>query len=214
MEMRKEMVTQYQRYVTRALYNIGGIYLNERFEGDIRPSYVPVPASRQKDAVTFLLSEVDNMGWIDDMQNNGGWPLSSPVAVTMGTALFKTVLQRCGSLWYCAPLMGDDAYGQEEFLDDIAGFVWGPTQRRASLTPVQMEVQTQFIAYLLTNSEVSQAGLPQIMPSQKHFTSVEEVLGFGQFAGMQGAVPATRHICYSNLMRSLSVLKSGARSGN
>lgn len=214
MEMRKEMVTQYQRYVTRALYNIGGIYLNERFEGDLRPSYSPVPADQQKETVRFLLSEVDNMGWIDDMQKQGGWPLSSPVAVTMGTALFKTVLQRCGSLWYCAPLMGNDAYGQEEFLNDIADFVWNPTRRRSTLTPVRMEVQSQFIAYLLTNSEVSQAGLPQVMPPQKHFTSGEEVLGFGQFSGMQGAVPATKHICFSHLMKSLSVLKAGLNSGD
>lgn len=213
MEMRKEMVSQYQRYVTRALYNIGGVLLNERYEGDIRPSYSVVPASGQRAAVNFLLSEVDNLAWFDNMQKDGGWPLSSPVALTMGTALFKTVIQRCGSLWYSAPLMEGEQYGQEEFLQDIADYVWKPSMERKALSEVRMEVQNQFIAYLLTNSEVSQAGFPQAMPPQKRFVD-EEIMGFGQFAGMQGAVPATRHICYSHLKKALSILKTASSTGD
>lgn len=211
--IRKEMVSQYQRYVTRALYNIGGVYLNERYEGDLRPSYSVVPASEQRKTVGFLLSEVDNLGWLDQMSIDGGWPLSSPVAETMGVALFKTVIQRCGSLWYSAPLMRGDSYGQEEFMKDIADFVWKPTLAREPLSDVRKEVQNQFISYLLTNSEVAQAGVPQAMPSQKRLVD-EEVMGFGQFAGMQGAIPATRHICYHYLIESLSVLRAASKSGD
>ncbi|MGN1233567.1 MAG: zinc-dependent metalloprotease [Candidatus Cryptobacteroides sp.] len=214
MEMRKEMVSQYQRYVTRALYNIGGIYLNERFEGDRRPSYAIVPAEEQRNTVKFLLSEIDSLDWLDRMPAEGGWPLSSPLSVTMGTALFKTVVQRCGSLWYSAPLMAGDSYGQEEFMQDVADYVWSPTRQRQSLSDVRMEVQSQFIDYLLANSAVSPSGLPQVMPPQKRFVSEEEIQGFGQFAGMQGAVPATRHICFSHLKAALSVLKSSAKSGD
>ena len=212
LRMKNELVTQYQRYVTRALYNIGGIYLNERFEGDERESYAPVSGADQRRTVNFLLEQTKSLDWIDRMAG-AGWPLTSPVAPTMGTALFKTIVQRCGSLWYCTPLMGEDAYSQKDFLGDIASFVWKPSREGRRISEIEMELQSQFISYLMTNS-YTPANTPQQMPPQKRFADESEVWGFGQFAGMQGALPATRHICFSFLQDSLNLLKRFAQSSS
>jgi hypothetical protein len=56
-----QMVSQYQRYLNRVLCNIGGIYLNERFEGDALESYSFVPAQQQKASVQFLLEKTKDI---------------------------------------------------------------------------------------------------------------------------------------------------------
>lgn len=214
-----QIVTQYQRYVTRVLYNIGGIYLNERYDGDALSSYSLVPADEQKASVKFLLNETKQLSWFDDCSIAKGWPLKSPIAQTMGTALFRTVLQRCGNLWYSSPLMEADPYGQTEFLNDVAAFVWGPTKAGKSLTQMEMELQNQFVSYLMTNSDVVR-NFVQNKPGYVSFASEEETwipqeyLGFAQFAGMQGAVPAVKHICFAKVKEALALLKSKAHSGN
>ena len=75
----KQMVSQYQRYLNRVMMNIGGIYLNERFEGDALASYSIVPASQQKASVAFLLEKTKDMAWLDECSVKKGWPLSTPM---------------------------------------------------------------------------------------------------------------------------------------
>ena len=83
----KQMVAQYQRYLNRVLCNIGGIYLNERFEGDAIESYSVVPAAEQKASVAFLLEKCKDMEWIDECSVEKGWPLSTPISHNMGVLL-------------------------------------------------------------------------------------------------------------------------------
>ena len=152
-----EIIQQYQRYLTRVLYNVGGIYLNERYEGDARESYVPVSREDQQRTVAFVMQQVKNLDWLDSQDVKRNFPLAPQIAPTFRQALFKSLLQRCGMLWFCTPIMGKDAYSQEDFLNEIFNAVWEPTRRGRSLTPVERDIQQIFISYLLTNSSVMMA---------------------------------------------------------
>lgn len=212
-EMHSQMVAQYQQCVTRVLYNIGGVYLNERFEGDALKTYEFVPAVQQKESVDYLLSCTKDLQWLDDCSVGSGWPLTSPLAHNMGVALFRTVLSRCGNLWYSAPLMGSEAYGQSEFLSDVSRFVWGPLRSGKGLTELEMEMQNQFVSWLMTNSDVV-TQFKQGKPGYVQFASPEEdgssYMGFAPFTGMQGAVPASKHLCFGKLKEALALLKKYA----
>ena len=213
--MHSQIVAQYQRYVTRVLYNIGGIYLNERFEGDALRSYELVPAQQQKQSVKFLLEQTKDLAWLDDCSVGRGWPLSAPLAHNMGVALFRTVIKSCGNLWYSAPLMGAQAYGQQEFLDDVASFVWKPTRAGKSLSILEMDLQSQFISWLMTNSEVA-TPFAQGKPGHVSFADEDEsmYMGFASFKGMQGAVPAMKHLCFGKLREALTILKKSSSTGD
>lgn len=152
-----EIIQQYQRYLTRVLYNVGGIYLNERYEGDARESYAPVSREDQQRTVAFVMQQVKNLDWLDSQDVKRNFPLAPQIAPTFRQALFKSLLQRCGMLWFCTPIMGKDAYSQEDFLNEIFNAVWEPTRRGRSLTPVERDIQQIFISYLLTNSSVMMA---------------------------------------------------------
>ena len=212
----KQMVSQYQRYLNRVLCNIGGIYLNERFEGDAIASYSIVPAAEQKASVAFLLEKCKDMDWLDDCSVKKEWPLSTPMSQNMGVALFRSVIRTCGNLWYSAPLMGDDSYGQADLLNDVSAFVWKPTRAGKSLTLLEMEIQNQYVAWLTASSDISAQG-PSGKPGHVQFAQEEDeaqYMGFGSFNGMQGAVPAMKHLCFGKLKESLSILKKMASTGD
>lgn len=165
-----EMLMQYQRYITRVLCNIGGIYLNERYEKDARPSYEPVSAADQRRSTAFVLRQVKDLAWLDDPEVRRVLPLGAQMAPMLSQALFKSLLLRCGMLWHSAPLMGRDAYTQRDFLDELFDAVWEPTRRGRSLTAVERDMQQLYIAYLLTNSSVM-AAVEQPVPYQNRLTS-------------------------------------------
>ena len=212
----KQMVTQYQRYLNRVLCNIGGIYLNERFEGDALESYSIVPAEQQKASVAFLLEKTKDMDWIDACSVEKGWPLSTPMSYNMGVALFRSLVRTCGNLWYSAPLMGENSYDQADLLKDVAEFVWKPTRSGKSLTLLEMEIQNQFISWLMSSSDISSQG-PSGKPGYVQFAQEDDpsqYMGFGVFSGMQGAVPAMKHLCFAKLKEAQTVLKQKASTGD
>ena len=212
----KQMVSQYQRYLNRVLCNVGGIYMNERFEGDSLQSYTIVPAQQQKASVAYLLEKTKDMDWIDDCSVKKGWPLSTPMSHNMGVALFRALIRSCGNLWYSAPLMGEESYSQADLLKDVSDFVWNPTRSGKSLSLLEMEIQNQYISWLTSSSDISQEAHPG-KPGYVQFVSEEEeaqYMGFGTFSGMQGAVPAMKHLCFGRLKESLSVLKKMASAGD
>ena len=211
-----QMVSQYQRYLNRVLCNIGGIYLNERFEGDALESYSFVPAQQQKASVQFLLEKTKDMDWIDDCSVEKGWPLSTPMSQNMGVALFRALIRTSGNLWYSAPLMGDDSYSQTDLLKDVSDFVWKPTRAGKNLTLLEMELQNQFISWLMSSADVSAQGTSG-KPGHVQFVQDEDetqYMGFAAFNGMQGAVPAQKHLCFSTLKESHSLLKKMAAKGD
>ena len=211
-----QIVSQYQRYLNRVLCNIGGIYLNERFEGDALQSYEVVPAQQQKASVEYLLQKCKDMDWIDACSVEKGWPLSTPMSHNMGVALFRATVRACGNLWYSAPLMGDDAYGQADFMKDIADFVWKPTLAGKSLTLLEMEIQNQFISWLISGADISGASASG-KPGHVQFAQEDDstaYMGFAVFSGMQGAVPAMKHLCFAQLKDGLSTIKKKVSSGD
>ena len=60
-----EIVYAYVRYLSFVLGDIGGIYLNERYDGDQRPSFKTVSKEQQKKALNFLLNELKDLSWLD-----------------------------------------------------------------------------------------------------------------------------------------------------
>ena len=52
-EIYNEIVYQYVRYLNHVTFNIGGVYLNERYDGDARPGYQVVPGKSKNERYNF-----------------------------------------------------------------------------------------------------------------------------------------------------------------
>lgn len=74
-------------------------------------------------------------------------------------------------------------------------------------------MQNQFVSWLMTNSDVV-TQFKQGKPGYVQFASPEEdgssYMGFAPFTGMQGAVPASKHLCFGKLKEALALLKKYA----
>ena len=147
-----EVVYAYVRYLSFVLSDIGGIYLNERYDGDARPSYETVPKEQQRKALNFLLSELKDLSWLDGDNVLKGYPIRSSVATQMEDAIIDGILSRSGAVAICADKALTAPYTQEAYFDDISRAVWQPTRAGRTLTDVEMRLQMNFLTKLIEGS--------------------------------------------------------------
>ncbi len=50
------------------IVNVGGIYINDKYEGDPQPSYLPVPKKLQQECMRFILDEGKDLSWLDNKE--------------------------------------------------------------------------------------------------------------------------------------------------
>lgn len=147
-----EVVYAYVRYLSFVLADIGGIYLNEHYEGDKRVPYATVPRAQQQKALQFLMAELNNLDWLDARTTLRQFPVRSSVATQMENAIIDGVLSRAGAVALCADKAVSNPYTPKEYLQDIGKYVWAPTRAERSLTSTEMRLQMSFLSKLIDNS--------------------------------------------------------------
>ena len=143
-----EVVYAYVRYLSFVLGDIGGIYLNERYDGDQRPSYKTVSKQQQKKALNFLLNELKDLSWLDARETLKEFPIRTSVAMQMEDG----ILSRCGAVAICSDKATSSPYTQKEYLADIERFVWAPTRAGRNLTETEMRLQMNYLTKLIEGS--------------------------------------------------------------
>ena len=74
--------------MNNVLINIGGIYLNERYEGDQLPGYSPVPREKQERALAFMMKEIKNMEWLNNPEFLKNLPLRGNIVSVLEDMMF------------------------------------------------------------------------------------------------------------------------------
>lgn len=147
-----EVIYGYVRYLSFVLAEIGGIHLNERYEGDHRPSYATVSKQQQKKALNFLLNEMKDLSWLDARETLKEFPIRSSVSIQMEDAIIDGILSRCGAVAICSDKATSAPYTQKEYLGDIERFVWAPTRAGKNLTETEMRLQMNYLTKLISGS--------------------------------------------------------------
>ncbi len=147
-----EICSQYVRLVNNVLPNIGGVYVNERYQGDALPSFSTVDKAKQRRAVQFVYDQLGNMGWLEDPEVMRNLPLLDGPVARLELSLFEALLNLHASVALCASKAEGEKYDQREFFDDIYTLVWAPTKQRQPLTNIQCRIQSTFVDYLLERS--------------------------------------------------------------
>lgn len=147
-----EIVYGYVRYLSFVLADIGGIYLNERYDGDQRLSYKTVPKAQQKKALNFLLNELKDLSWLDARETLKEFPIRTSVAMQMENAIIDGILSRCGAVSICSDKAVSAPYTQKEYLADIERFVWASTRAGKTLTDTEMRLQMNYLTKLIEGS--------------------------------------------------------------
>ena len=150
-----EILYQYMRYLNHVIANIGGIYLNERYEGDERLAYQAVERERQQRATRFILEQLNDMSWLDNEELLKGFELRGNISTNVEDAVFKGLMGRMRMIGICADKAGKDAYTRSDFLTDVANHVWKPTRQGRTLTNVEKKLQTRFLSHLVLTAGIA-----------------------------------------------------------
>lgn len=153
--MYNEILYQYLRYLNNALINIGGIYLNERYDGDQLPAYAVVPREKQKRALQFILKELKDMAWLDDPQVLAGYPLQGNIAGVVEENIFRALIKQMGNVMLCASKAPAQPYTLYQYMDDIYNFVWEPTRRGKTLSTTEKRLQTNLLSSIIAFSGIT-----------------------------------------------------------
>ena len=154
----ESIVNQYFMYMNHVYGNIGGIYLQEKMEGDAGKLYESVPANRQKAAFDYLAARLGDLEWIDDKALLEKLPLMGSPARILRNAIFAMLLKSPDKVDLSASVAEGRAYTPEECLEDLFDFVWAPTKDRKSLTESQIMFQNMFLKHAGKSSGVKIGG--------------------------------------------------------
>lgn len=154
-----EGVYQYLRYLSLAIYNIGGIYLYERYDGDKFPSYQTVDKAKQKESLNFLFAQLKDLDWLDDEQLQKGYPIRNNIGKDFEDALIDGILGRFSAVALCSEKAMNNAYTREEYMQDIYNYVWAPTREGTTLTGMEKKFQMALLSHLIEGSGAVEAGL-------------------------------------------------------
>lgn len=181
----QEMLTQYQRYISACLYNVGGRYTNAHLSSDRWVASEPVPYARQKESVAFILTQAPDQEWLDLPQMKEGRARKDDLGPALSVSMVKALMQRFTQL----PVSGEGAYTKSEFLSDMFKGTFAGTAKSASLSETEMSIQLQYVNFLIGG-----AGLEPTRAITDDNGSV--------------------HCCYSALMDCRKLLSAKAKTGD
>jgi len=148
-------------YASRLAYSIGGFYLSEYRDGDIEPSYLPVPRERQKKALEQLLKICDDMSWLDvnhEFVTMGGPNRNNSEFMSYFMEPLKLVFRRLPYV-ALAEEKTPDAYSCKELLDDLSAYLFSGIASEHPLPAYKLRYIRYYIQRLIQQSETLNANV-------------------------------------------------------
>jgi len=153
------IVTQYVRYINHIYSNVGGIYLNERYEGDPRPFYKSVPVKRQKDALEFLLNEAKNLDWIENKEVLENMSLTGTPAKVLRKKLIAALLASVSKVNLSAEKSEEsNPFTPKECMEYIYNAVWENVSKKKEITAADKDMQKAFVTTLIKGAGFQKGG--------------------------------------------------------
>jgi hypothetical protein len=149
MSYRKDLyewvMVQYLTYLNHVYANVGGIYLYEKHATDAVPFYSVVPAQRQKDALAFLMRQLEDLEWLDEKELMTDLPLMGNPSDIVREHILKMILGSPAKLDLSSSKAEGEAYTVADCMEDVFQYVWGPAMNKKKLTETQMKIQKLYL---------------------------------------------------------------------
>ena len=153
--MYNELLYQYIRYMNHVLVNVGGIHVNERYDGDGLPYFSIVPKEKQRRALRFMLEQTRDAEWVDDKDFQARMPIMGTYAQVLQDIALKAIFNRAALVAFGAKYTGEESpYTAEEYFEDIHGFVFAPTREGKELSGAEKKLQMALLSELISGSGV------------------------------------------------------------
>lgn len=239
-----EIVQQYVRYLNHVYTNIGGIYLNERYAGDPRPSYEVVSKEKQQRALKFMMDQVRNVEWLEDKNLLTNFSLIGSPAYDLQAEIVDRVMGAVSKLSLSVAKADKDPYTPESCLNEIYNYIWTNTIKGKKIDATDRRLQDAFVTSLIskaTGTGSSGGMMIGITDQFKNIQAPEYIreksrkdygpetleftgsapLGNGEISGFNylyainyTSAPSTAHIYHAVLMKTKTLLENNRNNAS
>ena len=158
------VINQWNNYLYHVMASVGGLYLNPSEMDNLQPAYTPVEASKQKEALTFLLEQV--MTYQDWLFNDSFYQYSFPIRVSPQGAIeqapsliFKNAQayvmwdlldnRRLTRMMESEDRLGKEAFTVTQLLDLMHRYIFASTEKGAVPDRWQRIAQKNYVDALM-----------------------------------------------------------------
>ena len=153
--MYNELLYQYIRYMNHVLINVGGVHVNERYDGDGLPFFSIVSKDKQQRALRFMLEQMRDIEWIDNKDFHSRMPIMGNYAQVLQDIALKAIFKRAAFVAFGAKYTEEAIpYTAEEYFNDIYEFVFAPTREGKELSGAEKKLQMALLSELISVSGV------------------------------------------------------------
>lgn len=216
-------------YFKAVLVNIGGMEINNNYEGNQNPSYKPLSKELQKSSLMFILEQCDNFTWLDNKEMLMMSGMNGSFSEYYANNLAKLVFYRVPMVAFTAS-KSENPYSVDEMLADIRGFAMKNLLKGKEISNAQKS-----ILITLTQTLLNESNLPEVVTAklrsksaftleaaaQSNSTLIDEYAG-SEYAGFEPLIGVKylvkedmTAIYYKNLLelrKELKRAKSKSRS--
>ena len=189
---------------------LGGVLIHERRAGDAGRGIEPLPAETQREAMRWLLRQLDELKWLDNPSLIVGEGLNPGVADFVRVDIFDRILQSLDRIALCASLSDGATYTRAEAMDDLSNYLWSRSD--PSDENFRMLLQRRFLDRLL--ALVGEAtGRKSTLRSDYFDQSLtaDDSAGFAPLSGVSYLTrPEDGHLLYGVLLDSRARIESAA----
>lgn len=169
-----QVLNQYVRYINHVYSYVGGIYVNEKFEGDPVPHFQSVPRARQEAALDWLIAQLYDVDWIEDKSVLQEMTLVGTPAMVLRKQIIAVLLEAPLKVNLSA-IRSDEKnpLTSEEVLDKLFAAVWKETLDGKSPSVTAREMQKAYVSALIRQSKLA----PVSAASGTAITDLNEIPG-------------------------------------
>ena len=144
------MANQFLGYMKNLLQNVGGIYMQEKFEGDLCKSYESVPKKRQIVALRMVLKELNTLEWMNpEVVKNFG--LSLKVTTLIQKMLSEELFKQFNRV-YLSALKAEDPFTVKNYLEMLFKAGWDCASAGRMPNDFERLMQGEFIKSCFHNT--------------------------------------------------------------
>ncbi len=178
--MYTSLINQYLRFMLHA-YNVkGGLMLNERKEGDPRPSYSFIDGDYQRRAQKFLCDQLKDLDWIENNPLTKEISMQGNLSISVQRLIVSMIVAGHGAMGRLTD-PAKNAYTPQENADMAFKAIFDKTLKGQTLSPRDMTNQIYYIDVMLG------------MSGLKNEVSVSIVRTLSDFAEAGAAADAGGH---------------------
>jgi hypothetical protein len=145
------IITQYLTEIGHVFYNIGGIYINDKFSNEPGNNYQSVDFDYQQKSMAFLLGQLGDIAWLDNEAVLRHLPVMEPISNKVRNYLMQLIMSAPGRTELSAA-KSSNPYTPQYCIQQIFDAVWSGEAFRRGLTRGEMQNQRLFFKKIVSDA--------------------------------------------------------------